>query len=177
MIPQQMKGKIQMKNPNLGRAGFVIGEQNRNLIFAWYLKNPCALQTECAKATGISKVAVNRATRAIRDGWRPRDPARAYSTAAWGVATLHLGSFSPIVGPLAGHIDDLVDESVKAVMEWQSIETCKDLEGGSSALIYLDGGVQITALWVQGRWQSRGEIIHPTHWMPLSKPPKAEVTP
>lgn len=103
-----------MKNPNLGRTGFVIGEQNRNLIFAWYQKNPCALQSDCVKALCLSKSAVNRGTRAIRDGWRPTDPNKAYSKEAWGVATLHLGSFSPIVGPLAGHIDDLVDESVKA---------------------------------------------------------------
>ena len=103
-----------MKNPNLGRTGFVIGEQNRNLIFAWYQKNPCALQSDCVKALCLSKSAVNRGTRAIRDGWRPTDPNKAYSKAAWGVATLHLGSFSPIVGPLAGHIDDLIGEHVEA---------------------------------------------------------------
>lgn len=103
-----------MVNPNLGRVGFAIGEQNRNLIFAWYQKNPCALQSDCVKSLRLSKSAVNRGTRAIRDGWRPTDTNKAYSSAAWGVATLHLGSFSPIVGPLAGHIDDLVDESVKA---------------------------------------------------------------
>lgn len=102
-----------MTNTNLGRVGFAIGEQNRNLIFAWFQKNPCANQIDCVNALGLSKSSVNRGTRAIRDGWRPTDPNKAYSSAAWGVATLHLGSFSPIVAPLAGHIDDLIGEHVE----------------------------------------------------------------
>ena len=103
-----------MKNTNLGRVGFAIGEQNRNLVFTWFQKNPCGNQTDCSKALQLSRSVVQRATTAIRDGWRPTDPNKAYSTAAWGVATLHLGSFSPIVGPLAGHIDDLIGEHVEA---------------------------------------------------------------
>jgi len=56
-------------------------------------------------------------------------------------------------------------------MYWRPIETCKELEVGASALIFITGGVQITALWVRGMWMSRGEQVYPTHWMPLPEPP------
>lgn len=105
-----------MNNTKRGDTGFAIGERNRDLIYRWFQKNPCGNQGECSKALHISRSVVQRAATAIRDGWRPTDPNKAYSSAAWGVATLHLGSFSPIVGPLAGHIDDLLGEYVEAAV-------------------------------------------------------------
>ena len=102
-----------MNNTKRGDTGFAIGERNRDLIFRWFQKNPCGNQGECSKALGLSRSVVQRAAAAIRDGWRPTDPNKAYSTAAWGVATHHCGVFSPLVAPLAGHIDDLIGEHVE----------------------------------------------------------------
>lgn len=54
---------------------------------------------------------------------------------------------------------------------WHSADLSEGLAPGESYLIYLDGGVQITALWV-GKWMARGEVVYPTHWRQLPEPPR-----
>lgn len=64
----------------------------------------------------------------------------------------HLNGDAATWGDLNISVDE-IDEAITAITRtdiiptWQPIETCKDLEAGSS------------------------EIIHPTHWKPLSPPP------
>ena len=48
-----------------------VGERNRKRVYDYFRKNICAKQSDCAKALGISAVAVNRHVRSIRNGWTP----------------------------------------------------------------------------------------------------------
>lgn len=52
--------------------GVEIGEKNREAVRRWFATHLCGTQRECAKALGLSDMAVNRHARAIRAEWRPK---------------------------------------------------------------------------------------------------------
>lgn len=47
-----------------------LGEENREAVRRFFQQHLCATQTECAKALGISAMAVNRHVRSIRAEWK-----------------------------------------------------------------------------------------------------------
>ena len=64
-----------MTGPKRGSAGFEVGEENRKFVWDHFHANPFSTQKECAEALGLSAMAVNRAVKAIRHGWRPEGEA------------------------------------------------------------------------------------------------------
>jgi len=63
---------------------------------------------------------------------------------------------------------------LEAASEWQDVETAKP-EGGQSYTIHIDidgESLIITALFVCGRWMSRGQEAFPTHFRLPPTPPR-----
>ena len=51
-----------------------LGEENREAVRQFFADHLCCTQAECAKALGLSAMAVNRHVRAIRAEWRRTKP-------------------------------------------------------------------------------------------------------
>lgn len=70
-----------VEGPPLANPGARIGAANRQRVLDWLMRHPGATNNECAKATGLSVMALSRHVRAIRDLWpiepRPADPGNA----------------------------------------------------------------------------------------------------
>lgn len=47
-----------------------LGDKNLALVRQWFETHLCGTQTECAKALGLSAMAVNRHVRTIRAEWK-----------------------------------------------------------------------------------------------------------
>jgi predicted ArsR family transcriptional regulator len=47
-----------------------LGEENREAVRKFFSTHLCCTQVECAKALGLSSMAVNRHVKAIRAEWR-----------------------------------------------------------------------------------------------------------
>lgn len=62
--------------PNSSNPGAAIGAANRQRVLDWLMRHPGATNNECAKATGLSIMAVSRHVKAIRELW-PVEPASA----------------------------------------------------------------------------------------------------
>ncbi|SDW77641.1 hypothetical protein [Roseicitreum antarcticum] len=60
-------GSVGRKFRNPGEA---IGWLNRKEVRQWFRDHPCGTQSECARALGLSSMAVSRHVRAIRAEWR-----------------------------------------------------------------------------------------------------------
>ena len=59
-----------MSAPFINHHQIEAGRTNRACVLVWQLKHPWGTQTECAKALGLSPMAVNRHVKAIREEWR-----------------------------------------------------------------------------------------------------------
>lgn len=62
-----------IEGPPRTNPGAVIGAANRQRVLDWLMRHPGATNNECAKATGLSIMAVSRHVKAIRQLW-PIDP-------------------------------------------------------------------------------------------------------
>ena len=50
-----------------------LGEANLKAVRAFFASHPCCTQRECAKALGLSPMAVNRHSQSIRREWRGKE--------------------------------------------------------------------------------------------------------